>query len=241
MIQQLLTLLPSQINSIALICAVIGAFAGAILWLGGSRFNQTLVTLISVSTGALIGLQLPYWFNWKLEGWATATLGAIVCGISGYLAHKLWVGIGLGIVLTVWAALATFVLCGDHKAFVWPAYTVGVSWKIYLPAVWNALTPEVRRMLPFACATAMVGGFVATLVWTRLGVVLLYSCTGISLLVGLGVAAMSAAKPQWLKLIPNQTSSQVIVLISMVAFGAVLQWRCAPGGRPRRSVRVDRE
>src|SRR5689334_22881323 len=33
---------------------------------------------------------------------------------------------------------------------------------------------------------------------------------------------------------PSRTSSQVIVLLCMVAFGAVLQWRCAPGaGRTR--------
>ena len=238
MIQQLLTLLPSQFNSIALALAVVGAFAGGVLWLGGSRFSRTLVTLVSVTTGALIGLQLPRWFGWGLEGWATAVLGALVAGVSGFLLHRIWVGLGLGLVLTLWAALATFLLCGDPKSFTWPAPTLGTTWTSYLASVWNALTPETRRMLPFACATAMLAGFITTLVWQRLGVVLLYSCAGISLLVGLGVAAMSAAKPQWLSVIPNKTSSQLILLFSMVAFGAVLQWRCAPGAaRVRRSVR----
>jgi hypothetical protein len=72
------------------------------------------------------------------------------------------------------------------------------------------------------------------MLWPRFGVVLLYSTAGISLLVGLGTTALNSAKREWLSVIPSRTSSQVIVLLCMVAFGAVLQWRCAPGaGRTR--------
>jgi hypothetical protein len=53
-----------------------------------------------------------------------------------------------------------------------------------------------------------------------------------TLLLGLGVAAINSAKHEWLALIPSQTSSQVIVLVSAVAFGAILQWRCAPPPGP---------
>src|SRR5215218_2320257 len=113
MIQQLLSLLPREINSIALMIAVAGAFLGGVLWLGGSRFSRTLMTLISVSAGALIGLQVPKWFTPGLEGWATAVLGALILGISGYALHKVWVGLGLGFVLAIWAALATLSVCGD--------------------------------------------------------------------------------------------------------------------------------
>src|SRR5256885_16641087 len=104
MIQRLLVLLPQQISSLSLMIAVAGAVLGGILWLGGSRFSRTLMTLISVSTGALVGLQFPKWFSVGLEGWATAVLGALVFGITGYALHKVWVGLGLGLVLAVWAA-----------------------------------------------------------------------------------------------------------------------------------------
>jgi hypothetical protein len=77
----------------------------------------------------------------------------------------------------------------------------------------------------------MLMGITAAVVWHRLGVVLLYSTSGISLLVGMGTLALNAAKREWLTLIPSQTSSQVIVLVSAVAFGAVLQWRCPPVSR----------
>lgn len=230
MVQQLLALLPKEINSIALAIAVAGAFLGGILWLGGSRFSRTLMTLISVSTGALIGLQCPRWFGLALEGWATAVLGALVLGISGYALHKVWVGMGLGLVLAGWAALATFALCPDPKGFAWPVSPEGTTFQGHVMDVWNALTPDARRLLPFAVAAGVLSGISASLLWPRLGVVLLYSTAGISLLVGLGIAALNSAKREWLTVIPNQTSSQVIVLLSMVAFGAILQWRVAPGG-----------
>ena len=233
MIQQLIALLPRQINHLAVMIAVAGAFFGLILWLGGSRFSRALVTLISVSMGAVIGMQLPLWFGWPLEGWATAVLGSLVLGISGFMLHRAWVGAGLGLVLACWAALGTFIACGGAadgaKPWEWPALTPMTTVHSYLTDVWNALTPEARKVLPFTCATALLSGLAASVLWPRLGAVLLYSCTGLSLLIGLGVAAMSAAQPQWLKAIPNQTSSQIIVLVSMVAFGAILQWRVAPG------------
>ena len=40
----------------------------------------------------------------------------------------------------------------------------------------------------------------------------------------MGTLALNAAKREWLTLIPSHTSSQVIVLVSAVAFGAVLRW-----------------
>src|SRR5829696_774989 len=121
MIQQLLGLLPRDIDAVALLIAVAGALLGGVLWLGGSRFSRTLMTLISVSVGALIGLQMPKWWPVGLEGWAMAVLGALMLGISGYALHKVWVGIGLGVVLAVWAAVATFTVCGDSTGFAWPA------------------------------------------------------------------------------------------------------------------------
>jgi hypothetical protein len=229
MLQQLLAILPQQIHPVALIVAVSGAILGGILWLGGSRFSRTVVTLLCVSTGALVGLQMPEWFGWGLEGWATAVLGAIVLGVAGYGLHKIWVGFGLGMVLAFWAALATFALTAGPGGFVWPVTPAGSSPTTQALDLWAALPAETRDLLPFACAAAMLMGITASVVWHRLGIVLLYSTSGISLLVGMGTLALNAAKREWLSVIPSHTSSQLIVLVSAVAFGAVLQWRCPPG------------
>jgi hypothetical protein len=228
MLQQFLAILPQQIHPVALIIAVSGAILGGILWLGGSRFSRTVVTLLCVSTGSLVGLQMPEWFHWALEGWATAVLGAIVLGVAGYALHKIWVGFGLGMVLAFWAVLATFALTAAPGAFVWPVTPAGSSLTTQALDLWAALPGETRDLLPFACAAAMLMGITASVVWHRLGVVLLYSTSGISLLVGMGTLALNAAKREWLSVIPSHTSSQLIVLVSAVAFGAVLQWRCPP-------------
>jgi hypothetical protein len=233
MIQQLLSILPQQIHPVALIVAVSGAILGGILWLGGSRFSRTVVTLLCVSCGALVGLQMPHWFGWALEGWATAVLGALVLGIAGYALHKIWVGFGLGLVLAFWAALASFAFSTGPNGFSWPVTPAGSTLTAQLLDLWTALSPETRELLPFACAAAMLMGITASVVWHRLGVVLLYSTSGISLLVGMGTLALNAAKREWLTLIPSHTSSQVIVLLCAVAFGAVLQWRCPPATHPR--------
>src|SRR5205814_3324474 len=137
MIQKLLPLLPQQLSSLTLIIAIAGAALGGILWLGGSRFSRTLMTLTSVSTGALIGLQFPKWFAIGLEGWATGILGALILGISGYLLHKFWVGMGLGLVLAVWAAMATFVFCADPKGWTWPISPAGASLHRQIIDLWN--------------------------------------------------------------------------------------------------------
>ena len=232
MIQRLLVLLPQQISSLSLMIAIAGAALGAILWLGGSRFSRTLMTLISVSTGGLIGLQFPKWFSIGLEGWATAVLGALILGISGYLLHKLWVGMGLGAVLAFWAALGTFVVCADPKGWNWPASPAGATVHRQLVDVWNSLTPEARKLLPFSACAALLSGICASMLWPRVGSVLLYSAAGVSLMAGLGVTVLNSTKREWLKVIPSQTSSQVIILICLVAFGAILQWRSISARTP---------
>ena len=225
MIQKLLVLLPQQVSSLTLMIAIAGAALGGILWIGGSRFSRTLMTLTSVSTGALIGLQFPKWFAMGLEGWATAVLGALILGISGYLLHKFWVGMGLGLVLAVWAALATFVFCADPKGWSWPISPAGASVHRQIVDVWNSLTPDARNLLPFTTSAALLSGICASVLWPRVGSVLLYSAAGVSLMAGLGVTVLNSTKREWLRIVPSQTSSQVIILICLVAFGAILQWR----------------
>ena len=74
----------------------------------------------------------------------------------------------------------------------------------------------------------MVTGLVASLRWPRFGVVMLYSTAGVSLVVGMGLSAISYARPQWVGSLPAKGSSQAMTLLAMVAFGALLQWRIAP-------------
>jgi hypothetical protein len=161
-------------------------------------------------------------------------LGALVFGISGYALHKVWVGMGLGIVLAGWAAVAVFTLCTEPLGFALPVVPAGTSLEQQAVDLWNALSADARKLLPFACSAALLSGVAISVLWPRVGVVLLYCSAGMSLLLGLGAAVVKSAKREWLAVIPSQTSSQVIVLVSLVAFGAILQWRVAPGTAPVR-------
>src|SRR5436853_514317 len=136
MLQELLPLLPKEVGTFAVVLAIAGTLVGAGLWLAGSRFSRTLITLLLVSLGGWVGL---------------------------------------------------------------PTLT--------------------RLYLPYACGAALISGLAASLLWPRVGLVLLYSTAGVSLLVGLGLTVVNVARPQWIESLPARSSTQLIIVLAMVAFG----------------------
>jgi hypothetical protein len=225
MVQQLLPLLPEPTRFTFLV-ALAGSLLGAGLWLTGARFSRRLITLLGVAVGAGLGMAMPQWFGWTVHPMACAVGGAVLCGAAGFGLHKLWVGVGLGMVLACWATLATWLAFSGNEPWHWPAATETVL--EYAAAVWAAIPELVRLYLPYSAGTAMISGISATLLWPRVGVVLLYSCAGVSLLVGMGLAAIEAGQPEWLELLPADTWGQLLTLLGLVAFGAVMQWQLQP-------------
>jgi hypothetical protein len=245
MIQTLFPFLPSEMSAVGSMAALAGAGVGVALWLFGSRFSRTLVTLLAVSLGMVVGIQLPQWLDWGIQGWAMGVIGAIVFGVTGYAWHKIWVGTSLGLVLAVWAAVSTLAYYGvgslpevtvetaieatKMDQWVAPALTEGMNSRSWFIAVWNSLGETTRKVLPFACLAALLSGMGAAAAWPRIGMVLLYSTLGLTLLVGLGIAAVVGMGHQdWLGPVPRTMTSQVVVLLALVAFGAIFQWRSVP-------------
>ena len=97
----------------------------------------------------------------------------------------------------------------------------------YGKVLWQGLPLEMRRVLPVACGAVGIGGLVAAMLWPRICIVFLYSTIGVSMLVGLGLCSMNVARPQWLGALPHRSSSQLLAVLGMVAFGALLQWKIA--------------
>src|SRR5580765_7333399 len=61
----------------ALLAAFAGSAVGAVLWLAGSRFSRSLVTLLAVSVGAVVGMHLPGWMGWSVDAMGVAFCGAL--------------------------------------------------------------------------------------------------------------------------------------------------------------------
>src|SRR5258706_9996099 len=145
MVQELMPLLPKEVGTLALAIAMSGTLIGAGLWLVGSRFSRSLITLLLVSIGAWIGLFLPAWTGWKIDGWAPAVGLALVLGAAGFFLHRFWVGVGLGLVLAAWAALGVWLLCKGADAWSLPRYDIGTRTTDYLKDLWTNLPADVRR------------------------------------------------------------------------------------------------
>src|SRR5687768_12184326 len=136
------TPLTTWLGRYALLAALVGSAAGVVLWLAGSRFSRSLVTLLAVSIGALIGMQLPAWFGWEIDGMGVAVGGAMVLGLSGYLLHNTWVGMALSAMLVLWAGTAAWVLAGGGVTpgdVPWPSLDWSAEPHVILATVWRAL------------------------------------------------------------------------------------------------------
>ena len=228
MLQELLPLLPKEVETLALVLTMIGTLMGAGLWLIGSRYSRSLITLLLVSAGGWIGLFLPKWFGWRIEGWASAIAFALVLGASGFIFHRFWVGIGLGLVMAGWATAAVWTLCKGVGVWKLPKFETGTAAWAYAKDFWLSLPVDVQKFLPFAAGTALLSGLATAMLWPRIGAAFLYSIAGVSMVVGLGLCAMNMARPEWIVALPAKVSSQVLAVAGMVAFGVLLQWQLGP-------------
>jgi hypothetical protein len=195
-----------------------------------------LVTLLAVTVGAVVGMHLPGWMGWPIDGMGLAVGGAVVLGLSGFLLHNTWVGLSLSGLLALWAGLGAWVVAGQgaRLEFHWPTIDPAADTATVLSALWRAMPGDLPWVMPCAVAGALVAGVTITVVWPKLARVLAYSLAGISLLVVAGVWAMQMSRPQWLASAPKDFPTQVAILLGGVAVGVLIQWRLTPaaGGAP---------
>ena len=91
--------------------------------------------------------------------------------------------------------------------------------------------------MPAASGVGAFIGLITALVWSRIAAVILYSLVGVSLIVGFGLCVVNLQRPEWIGMIPANTLSQSVTLLGMVAFGALVQWRIAPGKKPKQQAK----
>lgn len=237
-LQQLLGLLPQQGSAPLALVAVVGTTAGGVLWLAGSRFGQSFMALTLVAIGAWVGLHLPRWFSLPVQGWATATAAALLLGLGGFVFHRMWIGVGLALVLAFWAALASVATYGLGSWATFALADPSRSWIECLQQLWDALPPDLRRVGPLACGGALSVGLTIGLLFGRAANLVFHSALGVTLLVGFGLLSLALLRPQLLGLVPTTQTAQITTLAAMVLFGALAQWRLAnapqtPGRAPQ--------
>jgi hypothetical protein len=227
-VQELIYILPQDPGTMGLIIASAGSLIGAAIWLLGARYSRTIITLLTVLLGAMIGLHLPQWCGWEISGAGPAVAIALVLGVTGYVLHGMWVGIGLGIVLASWTTLACWMTLRHEMTWTWPDYPDGATFAWYLAEVWESLPADVTRILPYACGTALISGLAAAIIWPKTSLIVGWSMAGATLLLGMGVAAADYGQPALLVYAPSPLWAQITVLAGVVAAGALIQWKLGP-------------
>jgi hypothetical protein len=224
MFQQLLPLLPREPGSLTLAVASIGSLLGGAMWLAGARFSRPVLTLTAVALGTAIGKKLPLWCGWSIDEMGPAVGAAVILGVSAFALHRLWVGLWLGAVLACWAALATWLMFNHDAGWIWPPFDASATLPRYLSGVWHQLPQDVAKYLPIACGIAMLCGSAAGILWPRLGLVLLWSSAGVTLLIANAMSAMQRFSPGIFHRLPKQNWAQLGALGVLVAAGALWQW-----------------
>jgi hypothetical protein len=228
MIHDIVMLMPKDVGGITLTIVLAGAVLGVVLWLVGSRFSRSLITLCLVLLGGVIGMHLPQWCGWKIEPWAVALGASLVAGICGYVFHRLWVATGVGLVLAAWTAIGIWVAINGNKPWSWPEHQAQTPILEYLRNVYQQLPPDVTHVLAYACGAALLVGLIGALILPRLGLVLLYSTAGVLLMTVLGLLALNVLRPQWVDVLPQRGRSQVGLLAGLVCIGVLVQWYLSP-------------
>jgi hypothetical protein len=221
LIQNLLPLFRWRLNPTGLTIAALSAALGLALWLTGAKFSRQLLALTGTIAGGVIGYLSPHWFDWAIDPWAVAVLGALILGIAGFMAHVYLAGLGLGLILAIWGALTAISVIGLPKFWDWPIFPANNDLLPFVGIIRASVPDHLVIMLFYAAGVGAVIGPAVGLMWPRLAVVLFWSLIGLTFLL---LPALWAGQ-SYVHHLPPQPASQATILIMLILAGAGMQWR----------------
>src|ERR1051325_2190806 len=221
MLQEFFTMRDAGGGAMATLIALAGVLIGGVLWLFGSRFSRTLITLLGVTVGTQIGLRLPAWAGVPLSNWVTAIAGAAVIGVAGFVLHRFWIGVALSAILTSWVAIGVWSFYGVGASHQAPPTFAAATLVDQAKQIWSSLPSDIRRVGPLLCGTALLSGLAVGILWSRLAGYLMYSFLGVTRVAPMGMLAMELSRPQMLQMLPSSHSTQLCVMVGMAFFGAM--------------------
>ncbi|MCC6239972.1 MAG: hypothetical protein IT448_06720 [Phycisphaerales bacterium] len=229
MLRELDQLLPALTSTLGTYLALGGVVVGLWMWLMGSHTSKGLIALVLVAVGGMVGRYLPEKMGWSVSGLAMAVGLALAGGVLGLLLHRLWVGVGLGVVLAIWGMCACWVFMhGDYQPNWQEIGEKSQNMTETIRHFWDELPKSLQTGWTITAAAGLLAGIVMTMLWPRLTKVMMYSMLGVTLFASLGVMAMQSLKPEWLSYLPQQTWSQIAWLAGVVIVGIVVQWQYMP-------------
>lgn len=228
MLRELLSLLPDVVARCAPGVAGACAALGVMLWLCGARFSRSILSLTAVAAGTVIGMRLPQWRGWQIDGMGLAVGGAILLGSGAFLFHRTCIGVLLGFGMMLWAGTATWIFLAGDAYWDWRSVGWDGDMIQYFRDAWRVLPINVARAFPAACFAGLAAGITIAAAFPKLSKVLAHSLTGVTLATIMGAVAMSAMRPHWMSAAPGTEAAQGLALVALVLVGAIIQWRLTP-------------
>lgn len=236
MLRELLSLLPDPIARCSPLVAGACAVLGVVLWLCGARFSRAILSLVAVAAGTVIGMRLPGWRGWQIDGMGLAVGGAIVLGSGAFLFHRTCIGAVLGAGLMLWAGAGVWIFMAGNVYWNWRYARWNGDMVEYCQSAWRMLPASVSHVFPLACFVGLAAGITLAAFLPKASKVLAHSLIGVTLLVIMGTVVSSTAHPQWLSALPGSMAAQGLVLILLVLIGVAIQWRLTPPFRSAASA-----
>jgi hypothetical protein len=223
------------VNQVPIGAAILLCALGVVLWLVGGRLSRSVLVLAAVAAGTVIGMRLPGWRGWQIDGMGLAVGGAMLCGGMVFFMHRTCIGLLLSCALVLWTGLGLWIFMGGGASWDWRAAPWDGDMVHYLRGLWQTLPPQLGHVFPIACFVAMALGITIATWSPKLSKVLAHSLIGVTLIATMGTIAILGIRPQLFSLIPNSNNVQAATLIGLVLLGVMIQWQITPPHRKSNS------
>src|SRR5450755_2273434 len=112
MLREAVDLMPDVINRLPIGAALFLCALGVVLWLLGGRLSRSVLVLTAVAIGTVVGMRLPGWRGWQVDGMGLAVGGAMLCGSLVFFMHRTCIGLLLSCGLMLWTGLGLWAFKG---------------------------------------------------------------------------------------------------------------------------------
>jgi hypothetical protein len=222
--EQLLRMLPADPSG-ALITAIVafGIAIGSLTALLGAMHSRPTMAVLLLALGALLGFGVPRWLRWDVDPSVCICIGAIGCGLLGFLLHRMSVALALGTLVTIAVLLVFYDLTQPFDSL--PPNQVQIEEPLPVIALnlWNAASPTFRSAAPWVAGSVFLVMAVIGYVFTKFGMALTYALGGTMMTLFFIRLGLASDKIHWLDSLRAGPMTTAALGMTMLAVGFLLQ------------------